>query len=290
MKLIAGILIALMLAGAAANSTDLQDKKKAPVRIYLEQFRSTKTNRITVRVLAKTEKRYLPAAGVEVVLYASEISETNLLGTIVTTHNGIGIYTFTTEQFEVAKSAMITEYIAVVNESEIYQRKEAKIITKNVNLEVEFVVEDSVKQVHVHVSETDSTGNKIPQKKVEIKLLVERPLSSLPLGDESNRTDEGGDVSMEFPDDLPGDAEGYLKVLVRIIENEDYGTVEASEIKQWGVPTVVVDNTLKRSLWASSANAPISLLIFINALIIAVWGILFYIVFQILVIRKIGLR
>ena len=95
---------------------------------------------------------------------------------------------------------------------------------------------------------------------------------------------------MDFPNDLPGDEEGFLNVFVRIIENEDYGTVEISEVRQWGIPVSFTDDTLKRSLWASGANAPLSLIIFINSVIVVVWMILFFIVYKIFRIRKLGLK
>ena len=70
--------------------------------------------------------------------------------------------------------------------------------------------------------------------------------------------------------------------------SDDYGTVEVANLTQWGIPTIINDITLKSSVCSSGANAPVSLLIFINALILAVWGIIFYIVFKIFQIRKIG--
>jgi hypothetical protein len=288
MKALLGISIGIMLS-VVIGLNNLQAQSKAPVRIYLEHFTSSEMRQLSVRVLAKTEKRYLPVAGVEIKLYISEISRINLLGTVVTTDKGTATYIFNQEQFELARSKNIVQYFAVINESGTLKGKEAEITIKTVNLDVQFMVEDSVKQIHVHVTETDSTGIAIPQEDVEIKFLVERPLSPLPVGDDYNTTDEKGNVSMDFPDDLPGDSEGYLEVLVRIIENEDYGTVQVSEVKQWGISTYFDDNTLKRSLWASSANAPILLIVFITTLIVAVWGIIFYIVYKIFHIRKLGM-
>jgi hypothetical protein len=289
MKGIVTIFIALLISNISI-ANDIPNQAKAPVRIYLESFRNDKIQQLSVRVLAKTEKRYLPMVDVEVSLYAEEISPSTLLGAIVTASNGTGTYTFTQNQFEIAKNAKIANYFAVVKESGILKAKEVSISIEDVNLDVRYAMVDSVGQIHVHVSETDSTGNKIPQEDVEIKFLVVRPLSPLPIGDDYNTTDEKGNASMEFPNDLPGDNEGHLKILVRIVENDQYGSVEVSEIKKWGIPTFVNDKTIKRSLWASGANAPISLLLFINAMIAGVWGMIFYIIFKIFKIKKIGIK
>ena len=296
MKTVSALLICtLTLWSAGLNN--LQAQSKAPVRLYLEHFKSSAKRVLSVRVLSKPEKKYLPAAGLEVFLYISEISEKGLLGAIITTDEGTGTYTLSQEQVELAESRNIVQYFAVVKESETLRRKEAEMNIKNVNLEVTYFG-DSIwaKRIYVHVFETDSAGNDIPQEDVEVKFLVERPLSPLPIkdvftpGDDKGRTftDINGNIALSFPGDLPGDADGNLQILIKIVENDDYGTVEVADIKEWGIPTITNDLTLKRSLWASSANAPVSLLIFINSLIAAVWGIIFYILFKIFHIRRLG--
>ncbi|MCF6352040.1 MAG: hypothetical protein L3J06_03420 [Cyclobacteriaceae bacterium] len=288
MKTILTLFIGIMLTGFTGLA-NFQNPLKIPVRIYLEHFKNLDKNQLSVRVLTKIDKRYKPTAGIKVALYATEIEATHLLGTVITTTDGTGIYTFSKEQRELAESMKTATYYAVVNENDTLKAKKVEVTIKKVNLSVQYFIKDSVKQIQAHVSETDSTGNEIPQKKVKIKFLVARPLSPLPIGGDYNATDKKGNVSVEFPDDLPGGAEGYVKLLVRIVENDDYGTVETSEVKQWGVPTHYSDMTAQRSLWASGANAPIPLLIAIFSLVAVVWGMIFYMIYKILVIRKIGM-
>lgn len=287
MKALVRICIILITIGLS-NPIKLQGQNKAPVRIYLEHFKNQKKHQLSVRVLAKIDKRYRPAPGVEVALFASEISYSTLLSILETDKDGTGTYIFSPEQFASAEKTKITKYFAVVNENDTLQPNQVGITIKEVNFDVRFAIEDSVKQIHAHVSETDSSGNTIQQEGVDIKFLVKRPLSPLPVGGEFNSTDEEGNVYVEFPNDLPGDTEGNVEILVRIDAHEDYGTVEVSEFKQWGIPTYYNDDTIRRTLWASGANAPIPLLIFINVLIVSVWGIIFHIIYKIFWIRKIG--
>ncbi len=288
MKTILTLFVSILLTGVTVLGNALSFQK-APVRIYLEHFKNSDIHQLSVRVLTKTDKRYKPTAGIKVALYASEITKSQLLAIITTTADGTGIYTFTKEQKEVAENIKTATYYAVINENDTFKAKGANITIKKVNLNVRYFIEDSIKQIQVHVSETDSAGNEVPQKKVKIKFLVERPLSPLPIGGDYNTTNKKGNVSVEFPDDLPGEAEGYVKLLVRIVENDDYGTVETSEVKRWGIPTHYSDITTQRSLWASGANVPIPLLIAIFSLVVVVWGMIFYMVYKILLIRKIGM-
>jgi len=296
MKTVVAILTGIILIGISGTSK-LQAQSKSSVRVYLEHFRNQEKRELSVRVLTKPEKRYLPAAGVEVKVYIYEINDANLLGTITTAHDGTGTYTLNQQQSAQVAAKNAVQYFAVVNETESLSRKETEIIINDVQLDVVYFG-DTIwqKQIYVHVFETDSAGNKIPQEDVAIKFLVDRPLSPLPVSDVFNpeddesitSTDLNGNISLNFPDDLPGDEDGNIQILIRIIEHDDYGTVEVSAKKPWGIPSDLNDLTLKRSLWASGANAPISLLIFVNSLIIAVWGMIFYIIYKIFRIRKIG--
>ena len=280
--------LTIFLMGLAIAAT-ARGQNKAPVRVYLESFRSAKTYQLSARVLAKKGRRYRPAAETKVLFYVSEASPDNLLGAIITSDKGTGTYTFTPEQVARVQNLTEVDYIAVVNETDSLQGKKTAITIKDVTLDVRFAIgEDSAKQIFARVWETDSAGNTLPQKKVKIQFLAERPLSPLPIGDAYMATDAEGKAAAIFPDDLPGDTDGKVKILVRITDNDDYGTVEVSAVKPWGIPTLIDDATTKRSLWASGANAPIPLLIFINSLIISVWGIIFYILYEIFHIRKIG--
>ena len=291
-----GIVICLILS-VILGLPKAQSQSKTPVRVYLEHFTSQEEHQLSIRVLTKNGRRYRPALGVEIKLYISKISPEYLLGTVVSATDGTNTYTFTKEQNEIAENSKITTYYGVVHENDSIKSKEVDITIKDVNLEVVYFG-DSIwqKQIYVHVTETDSMGNNNPQKNVRVKILVDRPLSPLPIKDVFSTPDDDGDLStdaegniyMNFPDDLPGDEDGNLKILLKIVEDDDYGTVEVADIKQWGVPIVINDTTLKRSLWASGANAPIPLLIFVISLIVAVWGIIFYIVFKIFHIRKLG--
>ena len=287
MKAILALCMGLMFSGVSGFG-NFQSPSKTPARIYLEHFKSLEKQQLSVRVLAKIDKRYKPKEGVKVAFYTDEISDANLLGTVTTTADGTGIYTFNKKQFEAAQNAKVARYLAIIVENEMVESKKTDITIKKVNLNTRFFTEDSINMIQVHVSETDSVGNDIPQKKVKIEFLVERPLSPLPVGGDYNTTDKKGNVAIEFPDDLPGGAEGYVKIFVRIVENDDYGTVEVSEVKQWGVPTHFSDLTTQRTLWASRANVPIPLLIAILSLIVVVWGMIFYMFYEILQIRKLG--
>lgn len=132
----------------------------------------------------------------------------------------------------------------------------------------------------------DQSG--IPIEDLELYYFVKRTFSLLPIGDPFNSTDENGIIEVKFPNDLPGDTEGNVIIVVKILESDLYNDQTLEVSKNWGIPTVIEDpKTEKRSLWAAAANAPISLIVIVSSMIIAVWYIIFYIIFKLYKISRI---
>lgn len=147
--------------------------------------------------------------------------------------------------------------------------------------------QDSVKKyitAKVNEFEKDSIG--APVNEIDLYFYVERTFSLLPIGGVINTTEENGEVTVEFPSDLPGDTLGNVKVIVKLLEADDYADTEVQKTINWGKVTILDDSHTKRSLWAAGANAPISLMLLTNLLILAVWGINTYIVFKLVKISK----
>ena len=149
---------------------------------------------------------------------------------------------------------------------------------------VSFSEEDNTKTIIAKAS--DQTG--LPIEDLELYFYVKRTFSLLPIGDGFNATDENGILEIEFPNDLPGDPEGNLIIVVKIIESDMYNDLTIETTKNWGLPVKLEDPKIeKRSLWAAAANAPISLIISISLMIIAVWYIICYILFKLYKISRV---
>ena len=135
---------------------------------------------------------------------------------------------------------------------------------------------------------TATNFNNDPIEDLELYFYVKRTFSNLPIGDIFNVTDETGTVKVVFPNDLPGDLEGNVTILVKIIDSDIYNEQTIETKKKWGVPSPSPDQLdEKRSLWAAAANAPIPLILIISALIFSIWFIIFYIIYTLFKISKI---
>ena len=157
---------------------------------------------------------------------------------------------------------------------------------RTADIQLDFKEEEGKKLITATVIETTGDSIKAPVPELDVYFFVERTFNPLPIGDFFNTTDEEGKVSIEFPQDLPGDTLGNVRIIARIQESDDFVDTEVSREIQWGVPLEMDSQEEKRSLWAVGANAPIPLLILVNSLILIVWSIIIYMFYGLYKISK----
>ena len=155
---------------------------------------------------------------------------------------------------------------------------------EDASITVTFSEEDGVKTLIA--AATDQEG--LPIEDLELYFYVKRTFSLLPIGDPFNSTDENGIIEMVFANDLPGDTEGNLEIVIKLFESDLYNDQTVEVTKDWGVPIVIEDpKSEKRSLWSAAANAPLTLIVLITSMIAAVWYIICYIIFTLFKISRI---
>lgn len=153
-------------------------------------------------------------------------------------------------------------------------------------IELDFWEENDKKYITAKASEFDNDSIGTLIEEIDLYFYIQRTFSLLPIGDRFNTTDENGEVTIEFPSDLPGDTVGNVNLIVKIEDADEYADTSISKVLNWGIPMVIDHSENKRTLYAAGANAPISLMILTNSLILIVWGIIFYIGLKIYHISK----
>ena len=154
---------------------------------------------------------------------------------------------------------------------------------ENATVSLSFSAKDDVKTIIA--TATDQTG--LPIEELDLYFYVKRTFSLLPIGDSFNTTDENGVVEVKFPDDLPGDTSGNVEIVVKIIESDLYNDLSVNVTKNWGIPVRLDQSEEKRSLWAAAANAPITLVVATSGMILVIWFIIGYIIYELIKISKI---
>jgi hypothetical protein len=130
----------------------------------------------------------------------------------------------------------------------------------------------------------------IPVKGVDVILAVKRMDGDLLINETPTfTTDSTGKASGDFKrDSIPGDAKGNIIIVAKIVDNDTYGNLVVEKTVPWGNKFVYVSTFNKRTLFATRDKAPIWLLFIVYSIVIGVWGVLMYLVFNIFKIKKIG--
>jgi hypothetical protein len=87
---------------------------------------------------------------------------------------------------------------------------------------------------------------------------------------------------------MPGDEKGNLILVARVEDNDIYGNLVVEKPVPWGIKLKAGKNFWHRTLWSTGNRAPVWLLFLALSIIIGVWGTLFYLVKQLLKIKKMG--
>jgi hypothetical protein len=150
---------------------------------------------------------------------------------------------------------------------------------------------DGTRNVNVQVLKLDG-DHWIPVKDVDVKIGVKRLGGELKVGDEETySTDSLGQVVGEFKrDSLPGDARGNLTLIAKVEDNDQLGSLSIEKTVPWGIYVKPVTNFGQRALWAARGKAPVWLMCMAYSIVLAVWGVIFYLILRIIRISRLGKR
>jgi len=155
-------------------------------------------------------------------------------------------------------------------------------IKENVRIVLSFTDNNDLKSITASAINKDN----LPVEDLELFFYVQRTFSLLPIGDFFNSTDENGLAVVEFPDDLPGDKEGNVIIIVQVKESDLYNDLSIETIKKWGIPVKINPLEEKRSVRAAEVNARTILITVVSLIILSVWYIICYIIFKLYKISK----
>ncbi|MBS0000539.1 MAG: hypothetical protein KFF73_16285 [Cyclobacteriaceae bacterium] len=165
-----------------------------------------------------------------------------------------------------------------------YSSASSDIEVKDLEFDLDFSIEDSVKTVSVRAYERDSIGNEVPVDGLFMYVGVQRLYSILPVGE--IMSSEEGVYSIEFPDDIPGDSTGTFTVVARIDDNEYYGSVERKEDIAWGTPVSFELEAPQRKLWTD--EAPLWMIASVFIVLAGAWFHFFLSIYKLSRIKKVA--
>jgi hypothetical protein len=268
--------------------TEKSERIQKKLRIQLDYF-NTNNEEYTIRATVKTKegRSYVTVEGALVMFTVAEENGDfdAVLGEVVSDEGGVA--QITGNLSELPSTGIIT-FKAAIAESADFKKYARKLEVRNAVMAVEYASRDSTNLIKVRCSLIDSAGQDTPISDLVIKVYVERLFGELPVSTKFNETDDSGRTEILFPHNVHGNTEGQLVIVVRVEDSEEYGNlVNRSEIS-WGIPLPKNGHLHERLLWAAKYNAPVPLVIIVNGVLIAVWGMILYIVLNVVKIFRIG--
>lgn len=277
LKLLSVLIFTLSFQNASGQETE-----KSKMRLNAQYVKVMNgQSYLDIKASAKVDKKNITVSGIEISVYNELDDEEIELGKARTNHNGKGRFILKDSKVLQADSAGVYTLGFSYKGDEKYSRASNSVSFKDVNLSAEMVVKDSVNYMKARLADTDDN----PISDLPLKIQVQRLINPYMLGEEFNMTDENGTIFVPIEEELPG-VDGKLIFEVVLHENDDYGTVKALVESNTGIPIIDESTFDQRTMWSTRDKTPIFLLIFPNILIIGTWGLIFYLIINLIRIYK----
>jgi len=155
---------------------------------------------------------------------------------------------------------------------------------RKINLSVSY--DTATTKLRVFAWEKTPENPELPVAGADIALFVKRYFGNMQLGDPKT-TNERGIATIDWPADLPGDANGNVIIMVRVNDPAaSGGSASLTDTLTIGVPAELPSLTEQRAWWNVRDKAPLWLIFTFAISVIVVWGFIFYILYSVIGIRK----
>ena len=122
---------------------------------------------------------------------------------------------------------------------------------------------------------------------VELMISADRYFGQIEL-DEPKFTDENGVARFKYNENLKGDTLGNIILVSKLTDQELFGMITADTTFSIGMVNDAESLVAKRALWNSNRKAPLWLLASYISVVLTVWGLIFFVLFQLRRIFFIG--
>ena len=268
-------------------------KEKRESFLYLRYYViNNQVPYLNVQTKNKVGKAFHPEPGIPVSIYLNKDSdEASLIGKVVTNEKGVAVIGVPAKLAAVWKEKPSPTFFARTESSSKFDAKSEQVSMNKSRLELDTVNDGGVRSVKARLLQYEN-GSPVPMPEVDIRLAIKRSGGNLNIGEEESFTsDSAGTVSGEFNrKELPGDSLGNLELVALVDDNDLIGTVETRLKVPWGVPAKYESNFDRRTLYATGNKAPLWLMVMAYGIIAGVWTVIFYLIYNIVQIRKMGIK
>ena len=260
-----------------------QKVKKSKVRLKVQYVKIIDGETyIDIVATSKIKRKNIRVSDIEVAVYYRSLdNEKSIIGKTIT--NTDGEARFILEDMASISHDTLGKYNMLVSfkGNESFKKSSKKISFKDANIKVDLITKDSINYIRAKL--TGANNNSIDGEAIQVQ--VQRLFNPLIIGDEFHETDENGTIEVAIDDDIPG-IDRNLTIEVVLNDSDEYGTVKAVINAPIGVHVVKETTFDERTMWSSRDKTPIFLLIFPNILIVGIWSIIAFLIFNLYKIFK----
>lgn len=270
-----------------------QDSSKGEPTVKLRYFSKNNTIQyLLVQTGLTIGRKFKPLPKQVVKIFLDSNSTENLIIKTYTDENGKAKIIMQPALKDKWNNTPKHSFIAVIEATSAEEERTATIEIVKSKILIDTANNDGLRTVNVKVMYFEN-NEWLPANGVEMKVGVNRLGGILPAGDEETyTTDSTGTVNVEFiKDSLPGDEKGNFMLVAKVEDNDQYGSLLVEKEVPWGIAVKPENNFFdQRTLWSTRFRTPFWLLFMAYSIGIAVWGTIIYLVFQIVKIKKLGMR
>lgn len=254
------------------GNVGLAQAKKEKLRLSVQHFKTSETE-VYLNTLArfKGENGFENIANVPLEIFqVFENDSLVSLGTSTTDSKGVSKFIIKDYRQHVSDTVSTFSYLVAFEGDDSFKSAEQDVTVTDISLKAEVKMIDSLYYVVARLSNPKDDS---PIIEGELKVRLNRLFRPLTIGDDTNFTDDNGEISVEIPTNLPGE-NGSLTFEVVMDDSDTYGTVIASVESPIGVPIVDQSTFDERTLWSPRNKTPLFLWIFPNLIIFGIWTVI----------------
>jgi len=266
-----------------------QNAEKNSLSLTLKYFNNNnQTQYLVVQAKSKIDGKFQQIPNIPVSFYiASETVKENLLGKAITNEKGEASLLIPASAKAEWVKTISPNFIVVSEATKRFDEGKGDATITKAKIKI-----DTAEGRVINAKVMELKDNIwLPVKGVDLTLGVKRLGGNLNVNEtQTYTTDSLGAVSAEFKrENLPGDvATGKLTIVATVTDNETYGNLTAEIPVVWGNKFNYNSNFDRRTLFARRGYSPLWLELMAYGIIVAVWGVILYLIIQLKKIIKLG--
>ena len=282
-KFVAHTFFFVVLSVFISTCSFAQKAKKDKVRLKAEYVKVMNAEvYFNITATAKVDNQFVNVSNIDLTVYNIVGDEEIELGKTQTNMKGESKFELKSLSALKPDSTNVYNVEITFDGNDSFSKASKSLSFKDATIEAKLTTKDSINYITATLKDT-SKDSVISDAYLKVQL--QRLFRPLRVGPEFNTTDETGTIVVPIKEDYPG-VDGNLTFEVVLKDSDDYGTVKALVHAPIGVPVVDESTFDERTMWSPRNKTPLFLLIFPNLLILGIWGIIIYLIINLVKLKN----